>query len=94
MSQHIGDVFQMGASPPELADDPSHSRDLKLVERYLAVLEENKKACRSAVTDADMALDMAGFVRWQLRNSAQMPRMSPALLALALVRRVPDAPEQ
>ena len=88
MSQHIGDVFQLGASPPELADD------LRLVERYLAVLEENKKACRSALTDADMALDMAGFVRRQLRRPAQMPRMSPALLALALVRRVPDAPEQ
>ena len=94
MSQHIGDVFQLGASPPELADNPSHNRDLRLVERYLAVLEENKKACRSALTDADMALDMAGFVRRQLRRPAQMPRMSPALLALALVRRIVDAPEQ
>ncbi len=94
MSQHIGDVFQTGASPPELAEDPSQSRDLRLVERYLAVLEENKKACRSALTDADMALDMAGFVRRQLRKSAGNSRMSPALLALALVRRVPDAPEQ
>lgn len=94
MSQRIGDVFQLGTSPPELADDPAHKRDLRLVERYLAVLEENKKACRSALTDADMALDMAGFVRRQLRRPAQMPRMSPALLALALMRRVPDAPEQ
>ena len=94
MSQHIGDVFQLGASPPELADDPSHNRDLRLVERYLAVLEENKKACRSALTDADMALDMAGFVRRQLCNSARQSRMSPALLALALVRRIIDAPEQ
>ena len=94
MSQHIGDVFQMGVSPPESAEDPSHSRDLRLVERYLAVLEENKKACRSALTDADMALDMAGFVKRQLRRPAEMPRMSPALLALALVRRVIDAPEQ
>lgn len=94
MSQHIGDVFQMGVSPPEPAEDPLHSRDLRLVERYLAVLEENKKACRSALTDADMALDMAGFVRRQLRKSARQSSMSPALLALALVRRVPDAPEQ
>ena len=94
MSQHIGDVFQTGTSPPEMAEDPTRSRNLQLIERYLVVLEENKKACRSALTDADMALDMAGFVRRQLRRPAQMPRMSPALLALALVRRVPDAPEQ
>ena len=59
-----------------------------------ALLEENKQACRAAVTDADMALDMAGFVKRQLRRPAPMPKMSPALLALALVRRVIDAPEQ
>ena len=94
MSQHIGDVFQTGTSPPEMAEDPTRSRNLQLIERYLVVLEENKKACRAAVTDADMALDMAGFVKRQLRKPAPMPRMSPALLALALVRRVPDAPEQ
>ena len=94
MSQHIGDIFQTGSSPPELADDPARSRNLRLIERYLAVLEENKKACRAAVTDADMALDMAGFVQRQLRRPAAKPRMSPALLALALVRRVIDAPEQ
>ena len=94
MSQHIGDVFQTGTSPPEMAEDPTRSRNLQLLERYLVVLEENKKACRAAVTDADMALDMAGFVKRQLRRPAQMPRMSPALLALALVRRIIDAPEQ
>ena len=94
MSQHIGDVFQTGTSPPEMAEDPTRSRNLQLIERYLVVLEENKNACRAAVTDADMALDMAGFVKRQLRKPAQMPRMSPALLALALVRRIVDAPEQ
>lgn len=94
MSQFIGDAFPTGAPPPEHADDPEHSRDLMLVERYLAVLEQNRKSCRAAVTDADMALDMAGFVRRQLSRPSQTPRMSPALLALALVKRVPDAPEQ
>ena len=94
MSQHIGDVFQTGTSPPEMAEDPTRSRNLQLIERYLVVLEENKNACRAAVTDADMALDMAGFVRRQLLKSARQSSMSPALLALALVRRVPDAPEQ
>ena len=94
MSQHIGDVLQTGSSPHEMAEDPTRSRNLQLIERYLVVLEENKNACRAAVTDADMALDMAGFVKRQLRRPALMPRMSPALLALALVRRIIDAPEQ
>ena len=92
MSQRITDTFLSGTGPPERLAPEEH--DLALIQRYLAVLEENKKACRAAVTDADMALDMAGFVRRQLRRPAQLPRMSPALLALALVRRVPDAPEQ
>ena len=94
MSQHIGDVFQTGTSPPEMAEDPTRSRNLQLIERYLVVLEENKKACRSALTDADLAMDMAGFVRRTLQNSAQRPLASPALLALALVQRTPEGPQQ
>ncbi|MBO4300537.1 MAG: hypothetical protein J5861_02940 [Desulfovibrio sp.] len=94
MSQRIGDAIQTGISPPEYVGTLMYDRDLALVERYLAVLEDNRKACRSDLTDADMALDMAGFVRHRLHNTLPHPRMSAALMALALVRRVPDAPEQ
>ena len=94
MSQRIGDAIQTGISPPEYADTLTYDRDLALVERYLAVLEDNRKACRTDLTDADMALDMAGFVRRRLHGSPEYPRISSALMALALVRRMPDAPEQ
>ncbi len=94
MSQYIGDAIQTGISPPEYFDTLMYDHDLTLVERYLTVLEDNRKACRADLTDADMALDMAGFVRCKLRGSPEFPRMSSALMALALVRCVPDAPEQ
>ena len=94
MSQRINDAFLSENGPQDRSATYYEEHDLVLIQRYLAVLEENKKACCSAVTDADMALDMAGFVKRQLRRPAEKPRMSPALLALALVRRIVDAPEQ
>ena len=94
MSQRINDAFLSENGPQDRSATYYEEHDLVLIQRYLAVLEENKKACRAAVTDADMALDMAGFVKRQLRRPAEVPRMSPALLALALVRRIIDAPEQ
>ena len=82
------------ASPPEPEYAPEQ-RDLEALERYLAVLEANKKAGRTAVTDAVLALDMAGFVRGRLRESEGRPcGASAAVLALALVRRTVDAPDQ
>ena len=92
MSQRITDAFLSETGPPERLAPEEH--DLAVIQRYLAVLEENKKASRAALTDADMAMDMAGFVRRQLRNPLQGYAISPALLALALVQRVPDAPQQ
>ena len=92
MSQRITDTFLSGTGPPERLAPEEH--DLALIQRYLAVLEENKKACCSALTDADLAMDMAGFVRRTLQNSAQRPLASPALLALALVQRTPEGPQQ
>lgn len=94
MSQRIASEIQTGISPPEYIDGIACSRDLAMIERYLAVLEDNRRACRADLNDADVALDMAGFVRQQLRGRAGSPPLSSALLALALVRRVPDAPEQ
>ncbi|MBQ9406481.1 MAG: hypothetical protein IJU37_07075 [Desulfovibrio sp.] len=94
MSQHSNEAIQTGMSPPEYVDTLMYDRDLALIERYLAVLEDNRKACRADLTDADMALDMAGFVSHKLRDSQYHPCLSTPLMALALVRRVPDAPQQ
>ena len=92
MSQRITDAFLSEAGPPERPAPQEH--DLAMLERYLAVLEENKKASRAAIPDAAMAMDMAGFVRNQLHKPVQAYAMPAALLALALVQRVPDAPLQ
>lgn len=90
MSQHIAMAIQRGISPPECTDTLTYNRELEMVERYLAVLEDNRNACRADLGDVDIALDMAGFVRQTLRGAPVYPRMSSALMALALVRREPD----
>lgn len=94
MSQRINDAFLSENGPQDRSATYYEEHDLALVQRYLAVLEQNKKACRSAVSDADLAMDMAGFVRRKLQNTAQRPLASSALLALALVQRTPEGPQQ
>ena len=94
MSQRINDAFLSENGPQDRPASYYEEHDLALIQRYLTVLEDNKKASRSAITDAGMAMDMAGFVRRTLQNSAQRPLASPALLALALVQRTPEGPQQ
>lgn len=94
MSQRINDAFLSENGPQDGPAPYYEEHDLALIERYLTVLEDNKKASRSAITDADMAMDMAGFVRQQLQSSAKRPRLSSALMALALVQREADGPQQ
>ncbi|MDR3362773.1 MAG: hypothetical protein LBO64_08055 [Desulfovibrio sp.] len=60
----------------------------ELVER--ATVVENRNACRFALRDAELALDMAEFARKPERGA----KLSPALLALTLMRRDANAPEQ
>ena len=94
MSQRINDAFLSENGPQDRPASYYEEHDLALIQRYLTVLEDNKKASRSGITDAGMAMDMAGFVRQQLQKPAQRPRISSALMALALVQRVPDGPQQ
>ncbi len=94
MSQRINDAFLSENGPQDRPASYYEEHDLALIQRYLTVLEDNKKASRSAITDAGMAMDMAGFVRQQLQKPAQRPRRSSALMALALVQRLPDGPQQ
>lgn len=94
MSQRINDAFLSENGPQDRPAPYYEEHDLALIQRYLTVLEDNKKASRSGITDAGMAMDMAGFVRQQLQKPAQRPRISSALMALALAQRVPDGPQQ
>jgi hypothetical protein len=64
----------------------------ELVER--ATVVENRNACRFALRDAELALDMAEFARNQARKPERGAKLSPALLALTLMRRDANAPEQ
>ncbi len=74
--------------------DPEAREDLARITRYLAILEDNKKASRFVPDDAALALDMAGFVRNRLCGGRAAPGSSLARLALSLVQTCPDAPTQ
>ena len=93
MSLVISDAFLSAMAPQDnglMADDA----DLARLTRYLAVLEDNKKATRFIPDDAALALDMAGFVRNRLHGGQTAPGSSLARLALALVHTAPEAPAQ
>ncbi len=68
-------------------------RDMAALERYLAVLEENRKACCFVPDDAAAAIDMARFVCGR-RHGGEIAPMSAARMAMALIQRIPDAPIQ
>lgn len=70
-------------------------REAFLLDRYLAVMEMNRKSCRFVPDDALLALDMAGFVRGQLNAMPNCrPQASIGRLALALVQPGQTAPIQ
>lgn len=70
-------------------------REALLLDRYLAIMEMNRKSSRFVPDDALLALDMAGFVRGQLSATQHCrPQSSIARLALALVQPKQTAPIQ
>ena len=75
-------------------DAVEDQRDLDRLDRYLAILETNKKACRFVPDDALMALDMAGFVRGRLNGSHPAVPISISRLALSLVQTRSGLPVQ
>lgn len=62
------------------------SREAQLLDRYLAIMETNRKASRFVPDDALLALDMAGFVTGHLANPDLSPQVSAARMALALMQ--------
>lgn len=69
-------------------------RDIGRLNRYLAILENNRKACAFVPGDALLALDMAGFIRSRLNGVPSDPQISTRRLALSLVQSHPAAPVQ
>lgn len=61
-------------------------RDAALLDRYLAIMETNKKSSRFVPNDALLALDMAEFARGQLSPECRRPHVSTARLAMSLVQ--------
>ena len=92
MSLGISDAFLTTMARQSGAELESNA-ELSMLTRYLAVLEDNKKASSFIPDDAAMALDMAGFVRNRLYGRAA-PGSSIARLALSLVHTSPDCPVQ
>lgn len=93
MSLIITDASRTAKAAQDDAN-PEARLELARLTRYLAILEDNKKASRFVPDDAALALDMAGFVRNRLRGGRAAPGSSLARLALALVQTSPDAPAQ
>lgn len=75
-------------------NDPQTAMDLHMLDRYLAVLEDNKKACRFILDDAALAMDMAGFVQNRLGRGWERPANTAARLSLALIHTEPQGPVQ
>lgn len=61
-------------------------RNAAALDRYLAILEANRTSSRFIPDDALLALDMAGFVSGELRNTNLSNQVSVGRLALALVQ--------
>lgn len=85
MSLILNNTCSTQLTPPE----DCQIEDLRAaasLDRYLAILEANKLSSRFVPDDALLALDMAGFVSCEIRNSHLRPQVSAGRLALALVQ--------
>ena len=93
MSLATNEYVSMAEATREI-NDPQTAMDLHMLDRYLAILEDNKKACRFILDDAALAMDMAGFVQNRLGRGWERPANTAARLSLALMYTEPQAPVQ
>lgn len=93
MSLATNEYVSMAEATRE-TNDPQTAMDLHMLDRYLAVLEDNKQACRFILDDAALAMDMAGFVQNRLGRGWERPANSAARLSLALIHTEPQGPVQ
>lgn len=85
MSLSLHENLNFSVSPPEDCSGEEHA-DLANLDRYLAIAENNRKACHFIPNDALLAINMAGFVAAELYGSSKRAHISTARLALALVQ--------
>ena len=93
MSLATNEYVSMAEATREI-NDPQTAMDLHMLDRYLAILEDNKKACRFILDDAALAMDMAGFVQNRLGRGWERPANTAARLSLALIHTEPQGPVQ
>lgn len=68
------------------SDVTASAEDLAMLQRYLSIIDNNKKASRFVPDDAVLALDMADAVRNSLCGAHEKAGISAGRLALALVQ--------
>lgn len=86
---------QPSLTPLKRTDEPpGREGELSNLDRYLAILEDNKKASRFVPDDAAVALDMAGFVRHRVSGGRAAFGISTARLALTLAQTAARTPTQ
>ena len=69
MSLSINDNLETGRSVSE-ADFPASHPDIERLDKYLALIESNKKSCQFVPTDALLAMDMAAHAISRLSEKA------------------------
>lgn len=93
MSLILNDNLNLRNFPKDMGIRDSHP-DIDRLDRYLAIIETNKKSCQFVPNDVYLALDMAGFALGQLKSSPSPRVVSTARLALALVQPEGGLPVQ
>ncbi len=93
MALILNDISPTTLNPLEDWPD-EQQRDIRRLARYLAVIEDNKKASLFVPNDALVALDMAGYALGKVSGSRNCVPVSAARLALALVQPTWQAPLQ
>ena len=86
--------FSQNAFSPQEDSPTEDERNLARLNRYLAILENNRKAASFVPGEALIALDMAEFVRQRLHGQALDARPSAGRLAISLVQKGAALPVQ
>lgn len=86
--------ISLTAKTAQDGSEMANSEDLAMLDRYLSILENNKKASRFVPVDAMLALDMADTVRNNLCGTREKSGLSLGRLALSLVQPGIERPTQ
>lgn len=84
--------FSQNTYSPQEDSSSEDEHNLARLNRYLAILENNRKAASFVPGEALAALDMAEFVRQRLHGHDWDSGLSTGRLALSLVQKIPEAP--